>query len=241
MKRRQLTGAALGAALVHLSPASGQTAAGPAQAASASRPAIGEVRPLGNERYQVGRIMVDKRAGSFAVPGRIHVTGKPLEYLATSPGGMKAYETLLELDVSGSELNLAAILIGLEADSRLKWTDYRVAARLPGPRVSMTLEWSEGGQRRRMSAAEAILNPEAGVSAAGVEWVYTASPMPDQSKQFGADRTGTLIGFVHDPHTVFESAAPIGLGAYGTVRGHPKLPAIGTPIELIIEAVKPAR
>ena len=54
-----------------------------------------------------------------------------------------------------------------------------------------------------------------------------ASPAPDEPGQFAADVTGTLIGFVHDANTIIESVAPIGLGAYGSVRGHAMLPPDG--------------
>ena len=69
--------------------------------AQAPAPPVGELKSLGQDRYQIGRIVVDKRARAFTVPGRVHLTGKPLEYLATTPGGMKEYETLFELDATG--------------------------------------------------------------------------------------------------------------------------------------------
>ena len=119
----------------------------------------GPLKPLGQERFQIGRIVVDKRAHSFTVPGRVHVLGKPLEYLATSPGGMKEYETLLELDATGSEFNLACILIGLERDPKqAPYQQFSPTRPLVGQRVAIYVAWSEGGQRRKVSAAEALLN-----------------------------------------------------------------------------------
>ena len=89
------------------SPAKGSspTAAAPAthSAPRSTAPPLGELKSLGRDRYQVGRIVLDKKARMFTVPGRVHVLGRPLEYLATTPGGMKEYEALLELDASGSE------------------------------------------------------------------------------------------------------------------------------------------
>ena len=78
------------------------------------------MKSLGGDRYQVGTIVVDKRARRFSVPGRVHLLGKPLEYLATAPGGMKAYETLFEekLDVfmkliAGQPVTFEVQLIGV--------------------------------------------------------------------------------------------------------------------------------
>ena len=203
-------------------------------------PRLGELKSLGQERFQIGHIVVDKRTGSFTVPGRVHVLGKPLEYLATSPGGMKEYETLLELDATGSEFNLACILIGLERDSKQEPFHRSSQAPLVGQRAAISIAWSEGGKRRQVSAAEALLNPEAGVKPDAIAWVYTGAPASQAGGRFAADVTGTLIGFVHDPNSVMESAVGVGIGAYGSVRGNVVLPPVGSAIELIVEAV-PAR
>lgn len=199
-------------------------------------PKVGEMKPLGADRYQVGRIVVDKRARSFSVPGRVLVQGKPLEYLATSPGGMKGYETLFELDTTGSEFNLACILIGLEADPRSVGNESRTSKSMPGPRVAIQVAWVDDGKQRLVPAAQLLLNPESDVKPETVEWVYTGSPASMVLGRFTTDETGTLIGFVHDPNTLIESVMPIGLGAYGSVRGHASLPATGTAVQLIVEA-----
>jgi hypothetical protein len=235
MNRRHGLLAALGASAAVCSPLAR------AQAPAPPSPRVGEVKPLGQDRYQIGRIVVDKRASSFTVPGRVHVVDKPLEYLVTSPGGMKEYETLLEVDASGSEFNLACILIGLERGPN------QIASRGPeprpllGPRVSIAVAWSEGGKRRQVSAAEALLNPDSGVKPESVEWVYTGSYMLERGGSFAADATGTLVGFVPDSNSIIESAVGIGIGAYGSVRGHAMLPPVGSAIELVVQAAPAAR
>jgi hypothetical protein len=210
---------------------------GPVSGPLPPRP-VGELKPLGGERYQIGQIVIDKAARSFTVPGRVFALGKPLEYLATTPGGMKAYETLFELDAGGTEFNLACILIGLERDpghvAALMKSD---RAPLLGPRVALFTAWTEGGQRHKVPAAVVVLNPDAGEKPESVEWVYTGAPASNTQVRFAADVTGTLVGFKRDMNNVIESALPIGLGAYGSVRGHPMLPPNGSPIELIVEAV----
>lgn len=214
------------------------TAAASVPAVPPAAPApVGELKSLGDDRYQIGRIVVDKRAGSFTVPGRVQVTGRPLEYLATSPKGRKGYEALLEVDATGSEFNLACIMIGLErAAQQVPLPQFRRATVL-GPKVNLFIAWTDNGKATRLPAVEALLGPDAGVKAEGIDWVYTGSPLSDRTPQFAADRTGSLIGFVHDASTIIEAATAIGIGAYGSVRGHPMLPPIGTPIELIVEAV----
>ena len=47
--------------------------------------------------------------------------------------------------------------------------------------------------------------------------------------------TGTLIGFVHDPNTIIESAMGLGIGAYGSVNGNTALlPPAGADVDLVI-------
>lgn len=206
--------------------------------AQAPAPRLGELKPLGNDRFQVGRIVVDKRAARFTVPGRVLVLGKPLEYLATSPGGMKAYEAMLELNASGSEFNLACILLGMERDPKQPdWRNFR-QSRLTGRPIGLFIAWGEGDKRRQITAAEGLLNPEAGVKPETVQWVYTGSPASEARGGgiFAADETGTLISFIHDANTVMDSSFTIGVGAYGSVRGSALMPPEGTAIELIVDA-----
>lgn len=212
-------------------------------AASAAGAAAPEIKALGNDRYQIGRIVVDKRAGRFTAPGRVHALGKPLEYLASTPGGMKAYEALFELEASGTEFNLACILIGLEPDPQLpSWRQFRETPRLRGRPLSISVAWTDAGRRRELPAAEALLGADAGVDASTVQWVYVGSPASEVHGRFAAEETGTLIGFIHDANSIIESVAAIGVGAYGSVRGNDKLlPPNGSAIELIVAAPAAAR
>jgi len=202
---------------------------------------VGELKPLGGDRYQIGRIVLDKKARRFTVPGRVHVLGKPLEYLATSPGGMKEYETLLEVDASGSEFNLACILLGLERDPNQGPYWQFSKDPLSGPRVEIRVAWQDGGKRREVSAAEALLDPKDPTKPESVEWVYMGSLMNPADGLFAADVTGTLIGFVHDVNSIIESVYGLGIGAYGSVSGNPaKLPPEGAPVELIVRVPREA-
>jgi hypothetical protein len=240
MRRRAVAALVGGSAAAAVMSAWSQAPATPA--APAPRPPVGELKALGNDRFQVGRIVVDKRARRFTLPGRVLSLGKPLEYLATTPGGGKGYETLLEVDATGSEFNLACILLGLERSSRhAKAREVAPPQPLPGPRVSIFVAWQEGSTRREVTAAQAVLGPDAETRPESVEWVYIGSPGPDLHGGFAADTTGTLVGFKPDDNNVIESALGIGIGAYGTVVGNPMLPPNGSPIELIVDAAQAAR
>jgi hypothetical protein len=237
-----------GALVLASGPSAQSTAGSPAQSsapaaaappppfATGRAPPVGELKPLGKDRYQVGRIVVDKKAARFTVPGRVLVLDRPLEYLATTPKGMKDYETLLEADATGSEFNLACILLGLERDPRQGPFYQFSEAPLVGPKVLVSIAWQDGNKRREISAAEALLDPKGDVRPESVEWVYTGSLSMPPDGQFAADITGTLIGFVHDANSIIESVAGLGIGAYGSVSGNAALlPPVGAPIELIVQ------
>ena len=207
-----------------------------AQSAEPPPPSVvGPIKPLGQDRYQIGRIVVDKRSHRFTVPGRVHALDKPLEYLATSPGGRKAYEALLELDASGSEFNLACILIGLERDPKVPANKPPEAASVTGQRVGMSVAWMQDGQRRQVTAAEALFNADARAKIESVDWVYTGSFTSIDGSRFAADFTGTLISFIKDPTGLIEAVSGVGVGPYGSMRGSALLPPEGSAVELIVE------
>jgi len=201
------------------------------------------MKALGGERYEIGRILVEKRAHRITVPGHVqHLGEAPLEYLAVTTRGLKAYETLLELDATGSEFNLALILIG--CDSALSsHPGFQFDRSLPfGQVTDITVRWNAGGTAKSATAEQALLSDEQRQQMPPSEWIYTGSITPPHQTIFGADAAGTLIGFVHDPNDVIEHRAGLGIGRYGSVRGNTALmPAIGTPVEVVVTLTERVR
>ena len=242
MIQRRRVLAALGGAAA-LPSVQGQSAApaAPNALAAAAAPVesatrIGDIKPLGGDRFQVGRIVVDKRARRFTVPGRVQALDKPLEYLATTPAGRKAYEALLALDTSGSELNLACILIGLERDPAVPSSRQLTQ---PGQPVWLSVAWKDAsGQPRQLTAARAL----SGADATAVDWAYIGSFTSIDGSQLAADVTGTLASFIKRDRTgIFEAVSGINEGSYGSIRGSAGLPPEGSSIELVVDATAPRK
>jgi len=246
-------GAGLIARLAMLLPVLAGASAAASQEPPATPAGAPAMKSLGNERYQVGVIVVDRAAGSFVVPGRVlHLDEAPLEYIATSPNGMKAYETLLEVDATGTEFNLACILLGLENAERRR-PDYQFDRRPPiGPAVQLQVRWQSEGRTVTRSIHEVLrFDGEGGPppppgapggpvgSVPAEEWVYIGSYNRPDGGAYVADGTGTLVGFVHDPASIIEHRSGLGIGAYGSVRGNAGvLPPIGGAIELVVTVAR---
>jgi hypothetical protein len=197
------------------------------------------MKALGGDRYQIGGVLVDKRARQLTVRGRVaHLGEAPLEYLAVTTKGFKAYETLLEVDASGSEFNLGLILLGFDAELSTR-PDMQFDRRFPGGQVAVVeVRWTVNGRTQTVSADEALLDPRQRQQMAAAPWIYTGSfTLRNQNGRFAADAAGTLVGFVHDPSDIIERREGLGIGQYGSIRGNTAvMPPLGTPVELIVTA-----
>ena len=199
------------------------------------------IRELGDGRYQIGAIIVDKPGQKLTVPGRVLRLEPPLEYLASTPNGGKAYEALLELDTDAYQFNLACILIGLD-NNDVTLPEYQFDAKpIAGPPVAITASWDSDGKTVTVGINE-LLHIDGKVPAAG-GWVYTGShEMDGDPPVYMAHFLGTLIGFVHDPASVIGHKTGLGIGAYGSVGGNSELLGeVGLELRLSVERVSPGQ
>ena len=187
---------------------------------------------LGDGRYQMGEILLDKPARWFSVPGRVIRDQPPLEYLAVKKTGHKAYESLFELDTTANEFNVACILIGLDADNAILPKHHFDVEPVQGDAVTVEIEWRLDGGEKIVPAETLFLVDGKPVESSG--WVYTGSViLPD--KRYLAEEVGTLIGFVHDQDSIIEHREGIGIGRFGEVKiNQSAAPPLGTPIHVIV-------
>lgn len=193
------------------------------------------IEDLGDGRYQIGSITLDKNARRFTVPGRvIHLTG-PIEYIAVARGGMKEYESVFELDTTADEFQLACILIGFD-DSKSVKPRYQFDERTPeGQAVDIEVSWESGGETVRAKAANTLLEGDKPFD--DHRWVYIGS-MTQNGGELTATMIGSLIGIVHDPDAIIDHARGAGIGAYGLVTANKGLlPPEGAPVTFSIASV----
>jgi hypothetical protein len=196
------------------------------------------VRELGNDRFSIGAITVDRSKRLITVPGSMipYEEGKPIEFVATMRQGYKAYESVLTLDVTAFEFNLACILIGLDADKASNVEYHFDPNPITGDRVSIRVGWQRDGQWVEMDVAE-LVKVGAEKPATPSVWVYTGSRFVDGDRYL-AQMDGVLIGLIHDPASIIEHREGIGIGDWGSIAIDAELaPAGGQEIVLQIQAV----
>lgn len=201
---------------------------------------VAETKPpieeLGEGRYRIGTITVDKNARKFSLGGKILHLTQPLEYLAVKTEGFKGYESLLELETSAVEFQLACILIGLDDDKSVKPRFQFDENEIEGQAVDITISWEADGEVKTASAARAMTAGDEPFSDAG--WVYVGSMPSPQDGSLLAEMSGSLIGFVHDPTSIIEHRKGAPAGSYGMVKGNSELmPPEGSPITLTVSVI----
>jgi hypothetical protein len=183
-------------------------------------------------RARIGEIVLDRKARSFKVPGKVIWEQGPLEFLAVTRGGRKGYESVLELDVSAHEFNLACVLIGLPSRWGKTPRFHFDPEPAVGKAVAVSVSWEKDGERVEVPAHELFVTQ--GEPPPSHRWIYTGSRHA-RDRRFLAEEDGTLIGFVHDPASIIEHREGMGLGNYGSVGVKPGLlPGPGTPVEVTV-------
>jgi len=196
------------------------------------------VRKLGNERFGIGAITVDRSRRLVTVPGSMipYEAGKPIEFVATMRQGYKAYESVLTLDATAFEFNLACILIGLDPDQASNVEYHFDPNPIDGDRVSIRVGWQQDQQWVEMDVAGLVKVGEQKPATPSV-WVYTGSRFVDGDR-YMAQMDGVLIGLIHDPASIIEHREGIGIGDWGSIAIDAEVaPAGGQPIVLQIQAI----
>jgi hypothetical protein len=202
-----------------------------------ARPSPTPIERLGPDVLRIGRIQVDTAKREVSVPGTF--TGvSALEFIAVTKNGVKAYESLLELDTKAIDFNVALILIGLDPARGTVPKAHFDPDPPKGDPVELWVEWGTGTTRRRVRAERLIYNEITKTRLEDGPWVYTGSAFVADSNAYLAELEGTLIGFVHTPAPVIESPRKLVEQAYGNNVLHPEfnVPA-GTEAVLTVRAL----
>lgn len=207
------------------------------QAPVPSKPATpSPVERLGKDLYRVGNVRVDVAKREVSVPGFV-TTARTLEFVATTKGGFKSYESAVELDTNGVTFNVALLLIGLDPANATPPKVHLDPATPKGDPVEIWVEWEQDGKKRRIPGEELVFNQESKKTLSGGPWVYTGSVINTESNMLQADLDGVLIGFVHSPAALIDHPASR-VGPYSANQINPALDMKPrTPITLTVHAL----
>jgi len=196
-----------------------------------------KVQELGHGRFRVGLIEVDRNRRRFTVPAVVHQVEGPQEFILSTQGGYKGYETTLEAGATAYEFNVACLLIGLDPKAAHTPRYHFDPTRTAGDPVAVAVVWREGGKEHRSAAADLVKDRRTNKPLPATGWVYTGSTFtPDGA--YMAQMDGVLVGFVHDPAEIITLATGTSQTDYGNLIPNTQaLPAKGTRVTVEVRAV----
>jgi hypothetical protein len=189
------------------------------------------IEALGNDRFRIGALTLDRARREIRFSGSIARTEGPMEYLLCASGG-KLYESVLGTDVDPYHLQLALLLIGLEPRNNLeRQGDLRHAQ---GDPVLIRVEW-EGDDARTSHRAEELLWSMTGERAMEpTHWVFTGSTFVDGT--FAASLDRSIVAVFNDPAAIVNNPLQSAQDDTSFVPNQTVLPPVDTPVEIIMSA-----
>jgi hypothetical protein len=193
------------------------------------------IKKLGENLVQINSITVNTAQKEVSVTGRA-MSDRTLEFIASTKGGEKLYESALELDTDATSFNFALIMIGLDRSHGVAPKGH-FGPEAGGDPVEIWIEWGSGDSSRKIPIEDLLYDTTAQRVPHMGEWVYTGSTILTDGR-YRAEVEGVLIGFVHDPASLIENVTGSGINAYGTIKINPKLNlAPDTKVKLTVRSL----
>ena len=192
------------------------------------------------ESFTVGKITVDKRARTVRFPATVNMAEGVLEYLLVTDKG-KTHESLLATAVSPYQMNIAMLLLGARPTpeitdlppEQLTAGTLKSAPELAGDNVDVFVSWKDGDEQRKLRAEEWIDNLAAKAPMTAGPWTYTGSAI--YQKRFLAQEEGSIVALVTDPAALINNPRPGNRDDTNWSARTGKVPAEGTPVEIIFQ------
>ena len=204
------------------------------------RPGAPPIRIIDADRMEIGKVLLDKAARRIEVPMRVNMVKGILEYIAVTTNG-KLHESLLEMQAVPSHLHLAMLLLDLETNEYVPQKDAGRRMTREGSRVRLYVERATNtpGVVERVPVESWLLNRKTKKPGKAVDWLFSGSIFWDSS--YASDGSRSVIGLVPDDTCVLTTTSDIGNPYHGAGLGYDvntkAVPAIGTPVKLVIEPV----
>lgn len=182
---------------------------------------------------ELGGVTIDAKAREVSVPCRVNQREGLLEYTLVGETG-KRHESLLWTAVEPYNLQVALLLLGLQKGRSL---DFQGDPRRPeGDPVRLRVEWSEAGVAKTRSLESLVRNQGTNAPMQETDWIFTGSKM--WNGIFAAQAERSIIAVFHDPAAIIDNPLPDGGSDKVWVPNPETTPPVGTPVTLVIKAVK---
>jgi hypothetical protein len=213
-------------------------------AASALKP---EIKQLGEHKFQIGKVLLNRKKREITFKAGINVVNRPLEYLLVNPKG-KVHEALCISDISPLHLNIAMKLLGFKESKELFEIvdeDYRPTGkffRVPeeikkAARLDIFLEWKKENETQRFLINELIYNPVTEKTMQPGPWLYHGSYRHEG--RFKAEVTGDLFAIHPRQPPLVSYPGKDHAGENAWLTDPKKVPQEGTVVRFILKPHQP--
>jgi hypothetical protein len=216
-------------------PAAGSGTVGPEQMSS-----LADTNQLAEARSVVRLPGLTIHGGQnkyIEMPGQVCLADGILEFLAVEPQS-REYESVLTLQCKPSAMHFALLLIGCEPGPPA----YRAKpGKRTGDRLHLEVQWTEDGKSRRLPAEQFLLSRRTKQPPKDLQWIFSGSYFVtdfSSNQVFQADAEQAFVSLW------WSASIPINVGRdYGIPYREEnegfevnaaKIPAVGTPITLVI-------
>lgn len=188
------------------------------------------VRALGDGRFGIGLVTLDKSARRISFPATVNLREETVEYVVVHKTG-KAHESIFRTDARPQDIHLAMLLLDVQP-VMTNWfgTDGKAPPR--GDKVRIEVTWADLYSRHQMPVEDLVLNTETSQTLARGEWIYNGSNFSEGA--FTAQRDGSIVSVHIDPDALINNPRP-GRENDDLYCPHAeKLPPIGTVVTITI-------
>jgi hypothetical protein len=188
------------------------------------------VRALSGGLFQVGQVTLNKSNRTVNFPATVNLRDETVEYAVVHKTG-KTHESIFRTEARPQDIHVALLLLGVKpVMTNLFGVDGKALP--PGEKVFIEMSWNNEGARVSHALEDLVLNRETHKTLSRGAWIYNGSNFSEGA--FTAQRDGSIVSIHIDPDALINNPRPGRENDDLHVPNAAKLPAIGTPVEIVI-------
>jgi hypothetical protein len=200
------------------------------------KPEAPAAEKIGEDRYRVGNAVVDLKAKTLTLTGKVNMQKGLIEYVAVSTKSVKRHESALTLDVQPLHLQVGLILLGLKEPEGGGGLRYQGDERVPtGSALAMSVSWVRGGRTVRVPVGDLVWDIDKKAPISRGSWVFSGSMI--DKRGFVADIEQALVATFRDPAAIINNALPGGGDDTLYKVNERIIPPLGTPVTAVFTPI----